>query len=148
MISAAPAMSGRPRLAARLSETSLGVTAITTAAIGRLTKKIQRQEARSVRMPESMTPRAAPTPARPLQIAIARARSCGRVNSNVSRERAAGLARAAPVPWTKRLATSTPGCWARPALAEASAKTARPIMNMRLRPSRSPIRPPSISSPP
>src|SRR4029453_17377216 len=68
--------------------------------------------------------------------------------SVVTRASAAGVASAAPTPWSARAPTSMPSDWARPASNEASAKSAVPTRNSRHRPKRSATRPPSRSSPP
>ena len=60
----------------------------------------------------------------------------------------AGAAIAAPTPCTARAAISHPWPVASPPASEASEKTSSPAMRIRRRPSRSPDRPPSSSSPP
>src|SRR4051812_11813958 len=55
---------------------------------------------------------------------------------------------APPTPWAKRAAISMPWLCATPHSSDATVKSARPSMNTRLRPTRSPSRPASSSSPP
>jgi hypothetical protein len=55
---------------------------------------------------------------------------------------------APPTPCTNRAPMSISCVWATPHSSEAAVKTVRPIVNMRLRPMRSPRRPASSSSPP
>src|SRR5262249_31311680 len=66
----------------------------------------------------------------------------------VSSDSAAGAMSAAPVPCTSRAATRSPASFARPAVSDETAKTARPVISMRRRPSRSASRPPSSRKPP
>ncbi len=61
---------------------------------------------------------------------------------------AVGAAIAAPAPCTARAAISQAWPVARPPSSEASTKTSSPAIKIRRRPSRSPARPPSSSSPP
>jgi hypothetical protein len=115
-----------------------------TAATGRLTKKISRQSTSWVSTPPTSTPRAAPAPPTAPQAASAFARA-GPWKLLVMIERAAGESIAAPSPWPARAAKSAA---AEPAIAEAKDETVkmpRPVRNMRRRPSRSAARPPSKS---
>ena len=148
MISAAPAMSGRPRLDARLSETSLGVATITTAAIGRLMKKIQRQEARSVSTRREHDAEGGADPGQ----AAPDGHGPGpfmRVGEQQGQEGESGRAdEGGSDALNEAAGDEHAGLLSEAALADESAKIARPIRNMRLRPSRSPMRPPSISSAP
>jgi hypothetical protein len=75
-------------------------------------------------------------------------RSSGSVNVVVRIESAAGASSAAKLPCTARAPTSTSKLGAAPPTADAPAKPNRPAMNVRLRPMRSLIRPPSRSSDP
>ena len=63
-------------------------------------------------------------------------------------ESAAGEMIAAPTPWIARAAMSVASDVARPQTSDAPEKSARPAMNIRRRPSRSAVRPPSMSRPP
>ena len=63
-------------------------------------------------------------------------------------ESVAGEMIAAPTPCTARAPTSTPIEPASPQTSDAAEKTTIPTMNIRLRPSRSPARPPSSRKPP
>ena len=57
-----------------------------------------------------------------------------------------GIIAAAPAPWTNLAAISTPIPGAIPQISEAVVNKATPARNIRLRPYRSPIRAPVISS--
>jgi len=63
-------------------------------------------------------------------------------------ESAAGSTMAAPSPWIPRMMTRTVSVVARPPPSDPAAKTPRPIINSRRRPSRSAARPPSSRKPP
>ena len=63
-------------------------------------------------------------------------------------ESAAGEMIAAPTPWIARAAISVASDVASPQTSDAPEKSARPAMNIRRRPSRSALRPPSMSRPP
>ena len=117
-------------------------------AIGTLTHSTHSQPAYSVRMPPSSTPAAPPEPATAPQTPIALLRSEPSVNITVTSESAAGESSAAPRPWAARAAISTPGEEANPPASEAMANRIRPYMNMRRRPIRSAMRPPSSRKPP
>src|SRR4051812_41668782 len=60
----------------------------------------------------------------------------------------AGTRNAAPTPWSTRLATSAATFGATPHRKEPARNTATPDMNVRRRPRRSPVRPPTTSSEP
>jgi hypothetical protein len=132
----------------RLSVTNRGTVSRAKAATGRLTKKIHRQEARSVSTPEITVPDVPPIPAMPPQIPSAFIRSRGSGNNKAIRPSEAGAARASPAPWTNREATSMVGSMAAPQVADAAANRATPSRNSFRRPRMSAIRPPSRSSPP
>src|SRR5437868_15523624 len=98
-------------------------------ATGRLTKKIIRQSAYSVRRPPTRTPIAAPAPPTAPQAASAFARACP-WKVLVMIERAAGDSIAAPRPWPARAANRAA---AEPAIADArdeAVKTARPVTKL------------------
>src|SRR5436190_1651639 len=145
---AAPGKSNPCSPGMRLSRTSGRVNARTAAPTGTLTKKIHSHPAYFVRIPPKSTPAAAPLPPIAPQMPSALLRSEPSPNVVVMIASVAGEMIAAPRPWTARAAISTPIEFARPHAREAAEKTAIPIMNMRLRPSRSPARPPSSRKPP
>ncbi len=151
---AAPAMSGRLRAALTVAASALlsstrRVTAITAKrATGMLTKKIHRHDRLWRISPEITGPNVPPSPATPPKMPSALARSLPSGNSSAVSPNAAGAAMASAAPWAKRLATSIPEVTAAPLSAEATAKTLMPMMNIRLRPTRSASRPPSRSRPP
>ena len=74
---------------------------------------------------------------------IARARSSGSGNSVTMMARITEACIAAPTPWMKRAAISTPSLGARPHSTDAAVKTTTPARKTRLRPIRSPSRPAS-----
>ena len=98
--------------------------------------------------PPSSTPAAPPLPETAPQIPRARFRSCPSANVVVRIESAAGASRAAPSPCKERKAISEPDDQANPASSEEVVKSASPTMNIRRRPSRSAMRPPSNNTPP
>ena len=91
---------------------------------------------------------AAPEMDTPAYTPIARFRSfpSGKVTAISDSE--VGAANAPPMPWTTRAMSSQAWSVAKPPASEASANSAMPTMKIRRRPSRSPDRPPSSSSPP
>ena len=117
-------------------------------AIGTLTSSVQCQEKNSVRMPPATRPIAAPPPEMAPKTPKAFARSWDSVNVTEMSERAAGASRAAKTPWSARAAYSISALWEMPPRKEAKANPIRPTMNMRLRPWKSAMRPPSRSRPP
>src|SRR5437899_2152854 len=88
--------------------------------IGRLTKKIQRQDSVSVSRPPTIRPTAPPPAAIALQIPRALVRSLPSANVVVTIESAAGETRAAPSPWRARPPISTPDDVARPLTSDAA----------------------------
>src|SRR3954454_12952742 len=116
--------------------------------IGTLTNRTHSQPAHSVSMPPSRTPAAPPEPATAPHTPMARLRSAPSSKSTVTSERAAGDSSAAPRPWTARAEISHTSFWARPPAREAPANRMRPAMNIRRRPIRSAMRPPSSRKPP
>ena len=81
------------------------------------------------------------------QMPMAMLRSLTLVNVAMMMASVAGISSAAPMPWTARLAMSTPPLPASPAASEDSVKTARPTTNSLRRPYRSASLPPTSSSP-
>jgi len=75
-------------------------------------------------------------------------RSAPSANVVVMIDSAAGETIAAPRPCTARATISHASDCARPPASEASENRISPVMNMRLRPSRSASRPPSSRKPP
>ena len=116
--------------------------------IGTLTKKIHSQASRSVRMPPSRRPNAAPPAAMPPQTPRAFVRSSPSGKVVVMIDSAAGETSAAPRPCRPRARMSiVPDC-ASPSSSDAKVNSAMPARNRRLRPSRSAARPPSSRKPP
>ncbi len=133
---------------ARLSTSVRGASSAATIPIGTLTNSTQRQLRPLVRIPPSSTPAAPPAPATAPQMPSARLRSAPSANVTVMIDSAAGETIAAPRPCTARAAINHPSDWAIPPANEASENTTKPSMNMRRRPRRSAIRPPSRRNPP
>ena len=115
---------------------------------GMLTKNVQRQSRYSVRNPPSSRPTAPPPPAMAPKMPNAFARSLASVKVTASSESAAGASSAPKTPCAARELSSIASLAAAPPTAEAPAKPIRPMTKARLRPHRSPIRPPKSSSPP
>ena len=115
---------------------------------GTLMKKIHGQERSSVSAPPTIRPNALPPIAIAAQTPSAFARSAPSWKVVVMIASAAGEMNAAPSPCSPRQAMSIPELWARPLSSDATVKTTRPKRNSRLRPSRSPARPPSSRKPP
>ncbi len=91
---------------------------------------------------------AAPPPATAPYTPKARARSFGSVNVTVSSDSEAGAITAANAPCNARAPKSMAPFCAKPPRAEAAAKPRRLMMNIRLRPMKSAIRPPISNRPP
>ena len=115
---------------------------------GRFTKKIQCQLAYCTSSPPRIRPADAPTAPVNANAPIALPCSAGESKSLTIIPRVTADAMAAPPPCTNLAAISIQGATARPQASEARTNTAIPARNSRLRPSRSPSRPPSSSSPP
>ncbi len=88
-----------------------------------------------------------PTAEKPAQMAMARARSAGMVNTLVTIDSVAGMISAAPRPMRQRVAMSWPADPAKADATEPSPKTTRPAVRAPRRPKRSP-RLPAVSSRP
>ena len=101
-----------------------------------------------MKTPPRSTPAAAPKPPTAPQTPSAMFRSRPSENVVIRIESAAGEMIAAPRPWIERAPISDASLHARPASSEPTAKTTRPDMNMRRRPSMSAARPPSSRKPP
>ena len=104
-----------------------------TATTPTLVRKIEPHQKCCSSHPLVTPPSAAPTPAKPAQMATARWRSSGG-NTWASTERVAGMTRAAPRPITALAATSWPAEPAKAASPEATPKTTRPPFSASLRP--------------
>ena len=115
---------------------------------GTLTKKPARQDTQSASAPPMTRPRLAPIPAVAPYSATAFARSRLSVKLAISSDSEDGATIAAPIPCTPRAMISHHPAGASPTSSDASANTVRPKTNTRRRPSRSPARAPSSSSPP
>jgi len=115
---------------------------------GTLMNSTDRHDSHSVSSPPAIRPTANPALDMPENSASARIRSRGSVNVVASSASVLGAASAAPRPWATRAATSVAGESAKPPASEATVKSATPAISSRRRPSRSPARPPSSSSPP
>ena len=111
---------------ARLSRTTPGVSASTTAPTGTLTKKIHSQPRYLVRMPPNKTPAAAPLPPIAPQMPSALFRSEPSSNVVVMIASVAGEMIAAPRPCSARAPISTPSDQARPHRNDANVKTVTP----------------------
>jgi hypothetical protein len=132
----------------RLSGTILGASASTTAPIGTLTKKTQRQLSSSTITPPRSSPMAPPAPAMAPHTASARFRSGPSAKVVRMIDSAAGETIAPPSPWRPRATSSMPSDCESPQMREAPEKRAIPAMKSRRRPSRSAARPPSSRKPP
>ena len=115
---------------------------------GTLTKKIHGQEKYWVSTPPRTRPTAEPPIAIAAQTPSARARSLPSANVVAMIDSAAGEISAAPSPCSARAPMSMPELEARPSSSDAPVKITSPIRKIRLRPSRSPARPPSKRKPP
>lgn len=116
--------------------------------IGTLRNSTERHETNWVRMPQVTSPTALPPIDTAVYQPMERVRSRASGNIVVSKARADGAASSAPTPWAARAARSQPFVVAKPPMNDANLKTAMPAPNVRRRPSRSPERAPSRSSPP
>ena len=135
----------REALSSRLSGTQRSAASTTSTAIGRLRKKIQRQESASISQPPMNGPSAVDTPDSPAQAPIARPRSSG-WKLAWSTDSDPGVSSAPPAPWRNRAAISQPVPWASPHSTEAAVNQTTPMRKMRRRPKRSPSAPPSSTN--
>ena len=113
-----------------------------TAAIGRLIRKIHRQDANWTRTPPTNGPIAAAMDPSPDQAPIAFARSSWWKTPWIM-DRLPGVSSAAPMPCRIRATISTSGVGAMPHNSEAAANQTVPTTKIRRRPNRSPSDPPS-----
>ena len=130
------------------SGTSLSDATNTAIPTGMLTKKIHGHENASTRNPPSTRPTAPPPTAIAAQTLIAFARSAPSANVVVMIESAAGAMSAAPRPCRPRQKMRTSELGASPFRSDATVKITTPMRKIRLRPTRSPARPPSSRKPP
>src|SRR5688572_7243130 len=117
-----------------------------SATSGRLTSTAAPHQNDSSNAPETTGPSAAPAPAKPAQIAIARGRSAGG-KIVVMIDNVAGMTNAAPTPITARPAMTCVAPDARPANNAPRPDTTRPLRSAFLRPNRSPSAPAVNSTP-
>ena len=103
----------------------------TARAIGTFTKKIQRHDTHSVRIPPSSNPTAPPPPDMAAYTPRARLRAWPSGKLVAISDSAVGAAMAAPTPWRPRVTMSHASPVANPPSSDAVAKTATPIMNIR-----------------
>src|SRR3954451_6426743 len=115
---------------------------------GTFTKKIHRQENDCVSQPPRTSPKAEPPIAIADQTPSARARYFPSATVVEMIGRAAGEISAAPRPCSARKPISIPELAARPFSSDAAVKMTSPMRKSRLRPRRSPARPPSKRKPP
>ena len=108
--------------------------------IGTFTRKIEPHQKCSSRNPPASGPMATPRPDTPAQIAMARARSPGCVNTLVRIESVAGMMNAAPNPCSARIAIRALG-ESTSEHSEPVPNTTRPNRKQPLRPRRSPVLP-------
>ena len=125
-----------------------GPASSAAAPTGTFTRNTEGQPSAWVSTPPKSSPAAPPTGAAAVQKPSARVRSgpCGKVV--VTSASAAGVASAAPAPWSARAAISAPGLAASPQASDPPVNTAMPARKMRRRPAMSASRPATSSSPP
>ena len=142
VISAVPGRSSDLVLLSRDSSTPSSVTTIARTPIGTLIQNTADQSAFSTSSPPSSGPIASPSPEIPAHTPIAAgSRFGGNVATRIESD--SGFISAAPVPWIARAATSIPELVDSAHAADEAVKIARPMMNTRRRPNRSPSLPPS-----
>ena len=108
-------------------------THTTSAARGRLMRKMSRQEAAWTSQPPRNGPIAAVTPPSPDQAPMAGPRSSRRKLASMM-ARLPGVSRAPPMPWRARAAIRASSVGARPHSSEATANQITPITNTLRRP--------------
>ncbi len=145
--STAPGTSRLPLSPARSSLSTNAAAARTSTPTGTLTSSTQRQDSVSVSTPPTKPPAAPPPAPTAVQVPMARARAGPSGTEVVSRVRVEGARTAAPTPWTARAASSCQGSRARPPARLAAVNRPSPKRKTRLRPKRSPARPPSSMNP-
>jgi hypothetical protein len=143
-----PSASTGPRRSDPRSPGRAGHRASISATTGTVSQKIQRHPHPSVITPPPTMPATNPRPAIAPYVARARLRARLSVKVAVSSDNELGTKAPAARPCTTRPANSIQGCTAAPASTEPAASTTSPATNIRRRPTRSPSRPNSKSSPP
>jgi hypothetical protein len=128
-----------------LSVSRRAASGTSAAPIGTLIQKIQCHEAICTMAPPTSGPSATAIPLTPDHTPMASPRRSGG-KASASRVSVSGVAIAAPTPWVARATISRPIDGARAAAAEDTVNSAMPLMNMRLRPRRSPSAAPVSSS--
>ena len=113
---------------------------------GTLTRNTEPHQKCSSRNPPATGPTAAPAPASPAQMAMARARSWGG-KTLVRIDSVDGMIRAAPTPMSARKAVSWPEELQKAAAVDPPPKIRSPAVSAPLRPKRSPMAPAVSSSP-
>jgi hypothetical protein len=121
---------------------------ITTAQIGTLMYSTHRQPGPAEMTPPRNTPKTPEKPPIAPHAPSALTRSVPALKLVVRMDSAAGVIRAAPIPWASRAPTSVPAFGAAPPRTEVIANTAVPMTSVTRRPSRSASRPPSSRNPP
>ena len=116
--------------------------------MGTLTKNTQRQLANWTSSPPAIRPTAPPATLMAAYTPMARLRGGPSGKVTAISDSAVGAANAPPTPCRTRAVSSQTWPVANPPSSEASEKTRMPAMKTRRRPSRSPVLPPSSSSPP
>ena len=135
----------RVAVSSRDSCTANRVTTIASAATGTLSKKIDCQLTSWTRKPPSTGPIASAIAETPAHVPIARPRSCAG-NALVMIDRVPGIMKPEPTPCRARNAISQLSLCESAIMKLEKANTLTPMRNMRLRPNRSPRRPPVTSS--
>jgi hypothetical protein len=145
--STAPGRSSRRPSPARLSVSHHRAPRRRTAPTGTLTSRVQRHDHASTSTPPTNPPAAPPPAPTAVQVAMARARAAPSGTADVTIVSVEGASTAAPSPCTARATNNCQPSWARPPPSEASVNRPSPTRNIRLRPYRSPARPPSSMNP-
>ena len=145
IISTCPGTSTRRGCGARDSGRYLRAATIMNRPIGTFTQNTDRQPTSLTSTPPTTGPHAVASPNIPLQIPIACARSRASVNVLRTIDSETGVSIDPPSACTMRRTTSDPVFGARLHSSDPALKPNSPIMNSRLRPSRSAIDPASSS---
>ena len=137
--------SGVTWLSRDFGENRATATAATTTR-GRLTRIAAPHQNSSSSAPATTGPMAAPAPAKPAHVAMARVRSSGG-NTAVMIDSVAGMTNAEPMPMIPRPTMTCPGDVASPAIRRPPPNTPSPPRSAPLRPNRSPRAPADRSNP-
>ncbi len=146
MESSTPAASTLPGSGLRDSGTMNSTSSAPTATIGTLIRKTEPHQKWSSSRPPSTGPMANPAPTAAAQMAMARPRSRGS-NTFEMMDSVCGMTAAPPKPIAARAEISWSGVCAYAESSEATPKSTKPMMSIRLRPILSPITPNVNSSP-